>query len=98
MSNDHAVYAVTTVSTDPVHGNPNADPAYAHVYTSTDTAFVQYTVEPNDDGSVITVQRTVWSKHRAARGRNILWQETAMVLHRDEMADHIRDMVVSLAV
>jgi hypothetical protein len=92
------VTLVTEVNTDPVYGNPHADPTFAHVYTSTDDAFVQYNAEPNEDGSVITVRRTVWSRHRNAKGRHILWQDTAMVLQRDEMPDHIRDLVVSIVV
>jgi len=83
---------------NPAIGYPDIDPAYAKTLVSDDNVTVHYEAQPNEDGSMIDVQRVVWTKHRNARNRNIVWLETVMVLPRDTTPDFIRDLVVCLAV
>jgi hypothetical protein len=79
-------------------GYPDIDSAYAKTLVSDDKVTVNYHAEPNEDGSMIRIQRVVWTKHRNARNRNIVWLETVMVLPRDTTPEFIRDLVVCLAV
>jgi hypothetical protein len=78
-------------------GFPDIDPAYALDLRSTDTIHVEYTAEPNDDGSEIVIRRMVSLKARTMKARKIVWVEDCVVLPRGTAPDLVRDIVASLA-
>ena len=90
------VQVTKDVNVDPITGYPHISVEYAHTYVSTDDVAVDYDAEPNEDGSLITIRRTVWTKARNSRNRHIVWIDTAMVLPRAMVPDHIRDLVSCL--
>ena len=90
-----SVAVVHEVDTSPT-GYPDLDPAYAHSFRATDELLVEYDAEPNDDGSEITVRRTVWTRGRRQQDRKIVWQATAMVLPRGTAPDMVKQIVACL--
>lgn len=71
---------------------------YADTLTSTDTELVEYDAQPSDDGSRIEIRRTVWRKAYRKRDREILFQETSVIVSRDEAVKLLTEIAQSLAV
>lgn len=65
---------------------------------STDTMFVDYDFEPNNDGSEITLRRTVWFKAVRTKDRDVLHQEDVAVFLRDQVPDAVRSFVMCVTV
>ena len=77
---------------------PHWDEDHASTMLDTDEVHVTTDVEPNEDGSVLVVRRTVWRKARRRQDQHILWTGDVAMIPRAQAAAFARDLVSSLAV
>jgi len=73
-------------------GFPRWDESHATTLRSTDDLFVEVEVQPNADGSELTIRRTVWTKAHRRKDRHILWLGDVAVIPRVQAPDFMKDV------